>query len=157
VDPDPGLAGSLIKALGSLHYQPAEAELFKFVATNYTTAAVIALQELAPDRLADQLIATAQDRQVDAARREEAMVYLCYLGATNQVRNLVPLLDDTTQIVRQRMRPDRKWRICDRAADTIAGLLGWDARCYPFAPSSRCEALISRAKEWANPGTGGSQ
>jgi hypothetical protein len=154
---DSGLPGSLIEALGSLHYQPAEVELFKLLATNYTTAAVIALQKLAPERLADQLIATAQDRQADAARREEAMVYLCYLGATNQVRNLIRLLDDTTQINHERMPPDREWRICDRAADTIAGLLGWKERFYPFFPSSRREALISRAKEWANSGTKGSQ
>jgi HEAT repeat protein len=154
---DSGLVNSLIEGLGVLRYQPAEDELFKLLAADRATAAVLALQKLAPDRLADQLQTTALDKQADALRREEAMVYLCYLGATNQVHNLVSLLDDTTRLVHERTPPDREWRICDRAADTIAGLLGWEERFRPFAPASQREALISRVREWANSRNGGGQ
>jgi hypothetical protein len=62
---------------------------------------------------------------------------------------LAALLDDTTPIVYGQVRPGIEWRICDRTADTIAGLLGWDERLRPFAPPSAREALVSRAKEWA--------
>jgi HEAT repeat protein len=150
---DSALINSLIEALGLLRYKPAEDELVKLLPTSHATAAVLALQKLAPERLEVQLLTTALNKEADPVHREEAMVYLCYLGSTNQVRKLIPLLDDTTTITYERMPADRRWEVCDRAADTIACLLGWHERLRPFGPPSEYEALIGRAREWGQSAT----
>ena len=149
-DVDSGLASSLIQSLGTLRYRPAEDALFKLLGTDHETAVVLALQKLAPDRLENQMLATALDKQTDPLRREEAMAYLCSLGATNQLRNLIPLLDDQTKIVYQRNRLHLEWRICDQAADTIAGLLGWRERFHSSASPAQREAFIAQVRTWAS-------
>jgi hypothetical protein len=95
------------------------------------------------------LLTRAQDKQETAADREAALIRLCLYGATNHLRNLVVLLDDTTPIPFERPRPGKEWRICDRAADTIAGLLGWREQLRWFTPPQRREALLRQVKEGA--------
>ena len=127
------LTDALIEALGDLGYTPAANELFKLQGTDYDAAATRALRKLAPEQLASELLNTAKDKQIDSYVREQALVTLCNISATNHVRDLIPLLDDTTPIVYSRALPGPEWRICDRAAETIAILMGWENRpCHSF-------------------------
>jgi hypothetical protein len=58
----------------------------------------LALSKLDPGRLADQLLATAKDKQLDSYVREGALITLCTVSATKRVRELIPLLDDVAPI-----------------------------------------------------------
>ncbi|MGD0017599.1 MAG: DUF3160 domain-containing protein, partial [Verrucomicrobiia bacterium] len=141
---------ALVEALGDLGYAQAADELFKLRGTDYDTEATRALAKLAPDRLTGELLATTLDKQIDSYVREKAMVTLCNISATNRVRDLVPLLDDTTPIEYSRSLPGLEWRICDRAAETIAILLGWQNRMTPmFARPEQREETMARVREWA--------
>jgi HEAT repeat protein len=144
------LATALIDAIGDLGYTPATGELFQLRGTDYDVAATSALVKLAPNRLADELIAKANDRELDSYLRERALVTLSTVTATNRVRELVPLLDDTTPIEYSRTPPGPPWRICDRTAETIAIMLGWQARMMPWVvqPQQR-EEMMKRARAWA--------
>jgi 3-methyladenine DNA glycosylase AlkD len=57
------------------------------------------------------------------------------------------LLNDTTPIVYDRMPSGREWRICDRVADTIAGLPGWQQRLHVFASDEERDAFVARVKQ----------
>jgi HEAT repeat protein len=148
--PNYDLAAGLIEALGNLKYAPAAAELFKLSGTDYEPLATDALAKLAPDRLTDQLLATATNKQVDSYLREKAMVTLGSISATNRVRDLVPLLDDTAPIVYDRPLPGPEWRVCDRAAVTISTLLRWESpmEVRYMRPEQR-EQLMTRVRGWA--------
>ena len=143
-------ATALIEALGDLNYLPVTDELFKLRGTDHDAESTRALAKLAPDRLTGELLATALDKQVDSYIREQALVTLCNISATNRVRDLVPLLDDTTQIEYSRPLPGAEWRVCDRAAETIAILLGWEnGRMLMFNRPEQREATMNRVREWA--------
>lgn len=105
-----------------------------------------ALGKLAPGRLTDELIATAKDTQTDSYLREKALVTLC-----NRIRDLVPLLDDTTLIVYSPpLRPGAEWRICDRTAMTISTLLGWGNRMATiYIQQDQRDELMKRVRQWA--------
>jgi len=144
------LADALIEALGDLKYAPAADDLFKLMGTDYEIGATVALGKLAPDRLAGQLLATAKDDRLDSYLRERALATLGNLAITNHVREIIPLLDDVTPIVYSRPSPIPEWRICDRAATTIAVLLGWQHRSMLiFFPPEQREQMLGRAREWA--------
>lgn len=141
---------ALIEALADLHYRPAVDELFKLRGTDYDVPAARAMSKIVPERLAAELVAKARDQQLDSFLREQALVTLCRLSLTNCVRELVPLLEDVTPIVYERAMPGPEWRICDRAATSIALLLGWeDSLMLRFTPPQQREELIKRAREWA--------
>lgn len=144
------LADALIEALGDLGYTPATDELFNLWGTDYEAEAIRALSKLAPERLTGELLATAKDKQIDGYVRERAMVTLGIISATNHVRDLIPLLDDTTPIVYERTLPGPEWRVCDRAAETIAILLGWKNGRLPIyiRPEQR-EEMMNRVRDWA--------
>jgi hypothetical protein len=144
------LPDALIEALGELEYAPATDELFKLRGSDYDMAATRALCKLAPDRLTGELLGVATDKKLDSYLREQALVTLCTLSATNHVRELIPLLDDVTPIVYSRPMPGAEWRVCDRAAASIATLLGWQQRMMPIfvRPEQRDETL-KRVREWA--------
>jgi|GEM_PF-971854 len=145
------LTTALIEALGDLGYTPAADDLFKLRGTDYDDQATRALAKLAPERFSGSLLATALDKQIDSYVREKAMVTLCAISSTNHVRDLVPLLDDTTPIEYSRPLPGPEWRVCDRAAMTIAVLLGWENRMQPIymRPEQR-EETMKKVREWAN-------
>ena len=145
------LATALIEALGDLHYAPAADEFFKLCGTDYDAEATRALAKLAPARLTDNLMATAKDQQVDSFLREKALVSLGTLSLTNRVRELIPLLDDTTPIVYSKPLPGGKeWRICDRAASTIAVLLQWETPMTASMSFFRQNGeTTTRVREWA--------
>ena len=145
------LAYALIEALGDLRYAPATDELFKLTGSDYEAVATAALGKLAPGRLTDELLATATDKQVDSYLREKALVTLCNISATNRVRELIPLLDDTTPIVYSPpLRLGSEWRVCDRTAETIAILLGWEHRMTPvYFPQEKRDDTMKRVREWA--------
>ena len=145
------LPEALIEALGDLKYVPAADELFKLSGTDYETAATAALAKLAPDRLTDELVSVAKDKQLDSYLREKALVTLCNISATNCVRALIPLLDDPTPIVYSpSMRFGQEWRICDRAAVTISILLGWENRITPiYILQEQRDETMKRVQDWA--------
>lgn len=148
--PHYNLADALIEALGDLRYTPAADELFKLMGTDYESEATAALGRLAPDRLAGQLLATAKDKQLDSYQRERALAALGNLAMTNRVREIIPLLDDVTPIVYSRPMPGPAWRICDRAAETIAFLLGWEhPQLLLFVRPAQRDEMMARAREWA--------
>lgn len=145
-----GLTDALIEALADLGYTPAVNELFKLRGTDYDAVATRALRKLAPDRLADELLATARNQKTDSYTREQALITLCNISPTNRVRDLIPLLEDTTPILYSRPLPGPQWRICDRAAATIAILLGWHDRLRAafISPDER-EKTMTRVRDWA--------
>jgi hypothetical protein len=144
------LVDALIEGLADLRYTPAVDELLKLRGTAYDTAATRALSQIVPERLAADLLAKARDNQLDSYLREQALVKLCNLALTNSVREIVPLLEDVTPIVYERSLPGPEWRICDRAAVSIALMLGWEEpiRLRYLTPERR-EELIKRARDWA--------
>jgi HEAT repeats len=143
------LVDALIEALGDLEYTPEADELFKLRGTDYDGVAVRALNKIARERLGNEILATAKDTKTDSFFRERELVTLCNLSMTNRVRDLVPLLDDVTPIVYSRSMPGQEWRICDRAAVSIAILLGWEQPIMMryLRPGQR-EELMKRAREW---------
>jgi HEAT repeat protein len=147
------LVDALIEALADLDFTPAVDEFFKLWGTDYDASSTRALSRIAPKRLSAELLAKARDKQLDGYLREQAMVTLCKLSLTNCVRELVPLLDDISPIVYERTLPGPEWRICDRAAASIALMLGWEApiRLRYLSPERR-EELMKRAREWAKSG-----
>jgi HEAT repeat protein len=143
------LVNTLIRALGELRYKPAADEIFKLRGTEYDADALLALGKIAPDRLSADLLATARNQQIDSYIREQALVNLGDISATNRVRELLPLLDDRTPI-EYSTDWGREWRICDRAAATIAILLGWEKDPLSiYYRQEKREALMRRIREWA--------
>ena len=147
---DYSLVDALLQALGDLRFGAAADELFKLQGTDYYAEATCALNKVAPERLTKELLTIAKDTQTDSYLRERAMVSLCNLSVTNSVQELVPLLEDSTPIVYSRKLPGPEWRICDRAAASMAILLGWEDRLMPrYVPPRQREELLARAREWA--------
>jgi hypothetical protein len=146
---DFSLIDGLIEALGELGYGPAEEELFKLLGTEYDAEAMRAINKIAPEKLQQQHLAKALDKQLDSYLREKALAALVTISATNCVKEIVPLLDDTTPIVYTRPIPGREWRVCDRAAVTIALLLGWDSSLRFQMLPNQTEKLMDRVREWA--------
>lgn len=144
------LVNALIEALATLQYAPAVDDLSKLRSTDHNAAATRALATLVPERLGSELLAKAADKQLDSYLREQAMVSLCALSLTNHVRGFVPLLDDVTPIAYERPLPGPEWRVCDRAAVSIALMLGWRHPITPrvLTPQER-EDLMIRARAWA--------
>lgn len=146
------MVSALIEALRDLNYTPAVDQMFKLRGTDYDSHAIGALRKLAPERLITELLATARNEEIDSYVREQALVTLTYISATNRVREIVPLLDDTTPIVYSRSIPGQEWRVCDRAAQAIAILLGWEnqmsLRAGRIRPEQQ-EAFMTRVREWA--------
>jgi hypothetical protein len=144
------LVDALIEALGDLGYAPAVNALFELRGTDYDSTAARALSKIAPERLAAELVATAKDTKTDSYLRERAMVTLSDLSLTSRARDLVPLLDDVTPIVYAQPMRGPQWRVCDRAAASIAILLGWEnPMMLRFLRPEQREGLMKRAREWA--------
>jgi hypothetical protein len=61
------------------------------------------------------------------------------------------LLDDTTAITYSPpFQADSEWHVCDRAAEAIAVMLGWQREpMTSFINSEQREALLTHAREWA--------
>jgi len=145
------IADAIIEALGDLGDLPAADQLFALRGTTYDAEATRTLGKLAPDRLADELLKVAQDKKVDSYLREKAPIALGKSSATNRVRELIPLLEDTTVIEYSRPMPGAQIRLCDRAASTIGILLGWEDNrmSHMFLRPEEQERTLTRARQWA--------
>jgi HEAT repeat protein len=141
------IVDALVEALGNLNYGPAADDLFRLRQTRYSHGATLALNKVAPERLHRELVAKACDKSLDSYFREQALFTLGTLSATNVVRELAPLLDDTTAITYTRSLPGVEWRICDRAAATVAVLLRWEDG-WLIRPMPN-ENRLNRARAWA--------
>jgi hypothetical protein len=144
------LVDALLEALGEMKYTPAADALFKLRDTEYEPGTNRALRKIAPDRLTADLLAKAKNKQLDSYLREQALLTLCHLTLTNCVRDITPLLDDQTPIAYERPLPGPEWRLCDRAAVTIAVMAGWERpMLLRFVKPQKREELMKRAREWA--------
>jgi HEAT repeat protein len=119
---------AFMEALGNLHYQPAEERMFGLLDGAHGTSAAKALKQLAPETLARRLVAEACDKQADPPSRDRALLLLATPPANGSATELIPLLDDTTIVAGLRPVPGREWRICDRAAEAISGMVGRPVR-----------------------------
>ena len=138
---------ALIEALGNLHYQPAEERIFGLLDGLHSASAAKALKQLAPQKLAQRLEAEACDQKADASSRDRALQLLATPPATGSVTALIPLLDDTAIVPGIRPMPGREWRICDRAAETISGLLGRPLRMSPAQSPEERDQQIEQIRQ----------
>jgi HEAT repeat protein len=138
---------ALVEALGELDYQPATATIVDLLGGPDSTAAATALKKLAPAELTRRLVSIANDKNAQAQSRDEALVLLADAPGAN-ASDLVPLLDDHTIIPSIRPLPGREWRICDRAATTLAGLLGRTMRIAPMMPEVERDQQIDQVRQW---------
>jgi hypothetical protein len=138
---------ALVETLGELKYEPATETIVGLVGSPNTIAAVNALKKLAPAELTKRLLAVADDKNALAQARDEALTLLSDAPGAN-ASDLVPLLDDHTAIPGMRPMPGREWRICDRAAMTLAALLGRSVRLAPMMPVEERDQQIDQVKQW---------
>jgi HEAT repeat protein len=138
---------ALIEALGDLHYQPAEEQIFGLLDGLHAVSAGKALKQLAPEKLARLLQTEACDKKADPQIRDRALLLLGTAPANGSATDLIPLLDDTTIVPGRRSMPGREWRICDRAAATIATLLGRSLRILPGQPTDQRDQQIEQLRE----------
>jgi hypothetical protein len=139
---------SLIQALGELNYAPAAELLLPELGGASHVAAVTALKRLSPERLENALLTTACDRQADSGRRALALMTLSGLPAKARVRELLPLLDETTALITDPRGSSWNWRLCDHAAAVMAKLLDWELPNL-FTEPTRRDELIKRLREWS--------
>jgi hypothetical protein len=119
----------LAQALGHFHYAPATEPLFSLLDGPFAASAVKALDQLAPERIRNQLLDTACDVKRPATERDVALQLLMQTASSSATaRRLAPLLDDNTEVeLGQANRPGSRrlvWKVSDRAASTVAHLLG---------------------------------
>jgi HEAT repeat protein len=133
-----------IQSLGALQCRDAEDDLLQWLSSDRKPAVFSALEKLGSPRLVEQMLVQAKDTHADSEDRADALVKLCRLNATNQIRAIAYLLTETTVIP---ISSSKEWRICDRAADTIAGLLGWKQRLRMFASVEERDAFVDRVKK----------
>ena len=62
--------------------------------------------------------------------------------------DLIPLLDDQTVVPGVRIMQGREWRICDRAAATLAALMGRPIRIAPTMPAEQRDQQIEQVRQW---------
>jgi HEAT repeat protein len=142
------LVGALIEALGKLHYQPATQLFLDSLSGKNAAPAAHALKILAPDKLLPRLIAVAGDKTAAVANRDQALLLLGEVGSPDAAAAIVPLLDDRTGVPGFRPMPGRDWRVCDRAALTVAALLGRQLRMAPMMPTEMRDQQIEQVRQW---------
>jgi hypothetical protein len=140
-------APALVEALGNLHYQPAEERIFGLLGGPHAAAAAKALKQLAPEKLARRLVAEACDKKADPISRDRALRLLATPPANGSATDLIPLLDDTTIIPGIRPLPGREWRICDRAAEAISGMIGRQMRILPGESVEQRDQQIEQIRQ----------
>jgi HEAT repeat protein len=138
---------SAVEALGELNYQPAEETILGLVEGPNGNAAATALKKLAPAKLTRRLLTVAADKNAPPQSREDALLLLSDAPGANP-SDLLPLLDDRTVIPGVRPMPGREWRICDRAATTLAALLGRTVRMAPMMPTEMRDEQIEQVRQW---------
>jgi hypothetical protein len=138
---------ALVKALGELDYQPATKTILGLIGGPNSTAAATALKKIAPAELTKRLLNIAGDKNAQAQSRDEALILMGDAPGVN-ASDLVSLLDDRTVIPGPRPIPGRDWRICDRAAMTLAALLGRSVRLAPMMPTEERDIQIDQVRQW---------
>ena len=140
-------APALIEALGNLHYHPAEERIFGLLDGPHAASAAKALKQLAPEKLARRLVAEACDKKADPSARDRALGLLATPPAAGSTTDLIPLLDDNTMVPGLRPLPGREWRICDRAAEAIAEILGRPMRMSPAQTLEQRDQQIEQIRQ----------
>ena len=139
---------AVIESLGDLKYEPAEERIFGLLDGSHAMAAAKAMQQLAPEKLTGRLTSIACDKNAAAQSRDDALLLLAAYPSPNPVAALAPLLDDTTIVPGRRLLAGREWRICDRAAGTIATLLGRTSRIVPMQTTDLRDREIEEVRQW---------
>jgi hypothetical protein len=139
----------LIEVLGDFHYRPAEERIFGLLGGPHAISAGKALKQLAPEKLAQRLEAEACDKKADPQARDRALLLLGTPPANSSATGLISLLDDTTivPVPGRRAMSGREWRICDRAAATIATLLGRSVKIMPMQPTDQRDQQIEQIRQ----------
>ena len=107
-----------------------------------------ALNKLVPDRLTEELLATARDKQMDSSagagtdRSGQSVGHRP--GSVNWCRCwMIP-----RQLLLFHNPTGEEWRICDRAVKTV--VYGWEPeRPCAFIPPEQRAANLNRVREWA--------
>jgi HEAT repeat protein len=139
---------ALIEALGDLHYQPAADTILGLLDGRNANSAAKALRKLAPEKLAVRLITIASDKAALPQARDDALLLLSDTAGASPMAGLIPLLDDHTVVPGIRLMPGREWRICDRAATTLAALMGRPVRMAPMMPTEQRDEQIEQIRQW---------
>jgi HEAT repeat protein len=139
---------ALVEALGDLHFQPAEETILGLLGGRNANAAARALNKLAPEKLAARLVTIAADKNALPQTRDDALLLLSDTTGANPMAGLIPLLDDQTVVPGLRRMPGREWRICDRAATTLAALMGRTVRVAPMMPTEQRDQQIEQVRQW---------
>jgi HEAT repeat protein len=142
------LVTALIEALGDLHFQPAVETILGLLGGRNANAAAKALKTLAPEKLAARLITIAFDKNALPQTRDDALFFLSDTAGVNPMADLIPLLDDHTVVPGIRLTPGREWRICDRAATTLAALMGRHLPIAPMMPTEQRDQQIEQVRQW---------
>lgn len=147
------LVDSLAEALGELKYPPAVDILFDMVNGESGPAAVEALDRMAPGRIRTRLLAEACNPAKSPEDRDRALQLLLEVSPNRDAaRRLEPLLDDTSEIVRKvgaaPLAREWRWRLCDRAVQTIAHLLDKPPARFTPTPVRVTGASPDDARQW---------
>jgi hypothetical protein len=92
-------------------------------------------------------VAEACDKKADPPSRDRALLLLATPPANGSATELIPLLDDTTIVPGPRPLPGREWRICDRAAEAISGMLGRPMRISPAQTLEQRDQQIEQIRQ----------
>jgi hypothetical protein len=140
---------AVIAALGELKHQASEEMLLNELGGENSNAAVEALKKLDPSRLEQSLFSLAVDRQAEGMKRGIALNAICDLAVTNRLRDLLPLLDETSIIMLMPRSPESAWRLCDHAAVVMARILEWETNPRLIVDVEAREELIKKLRDWA--------
>ena len=173
----PKIEEALIEGIGELKYNPTADELGKWLKGPLCAITLDALEKIDPAGqenrlmglmsseegkiavealvksrawdLENLLVSTALNAKAHVNARSAALGYLRSSGSLGLPMRLVALLEDKTVISAGENRDS--WRICDAAAQTIAGIEDWrefrDVGKYS-SPKERAE-LLAKARKWA--------
>jgi HEAT repeat protein len=142
------VVSALIEALGDLHYQAAADAILGLLDGRNANAAAKALKKLAPEKLSARLMTIAADKNAPPQARDDALLLLSDIAGANPMAGLIPLLDDHTVVPGVRLMQGREWRICDRAATTLAALMGRTVRIAPMTPTEQRDEQIEQVRQW---------
>jgi HEAT repeat protein len=143
------LCAITIDALGKIDPAGQENRLMGLMSSEEGKIAVEALVKSRAWDLENLLVSTALNAKAHVKARSAALGYLRSSGSLGLPMRLVALLEDKTVISAGENRDS--WRICDAAAQTIAGIEGWEDSKYVGQYSSLKEraGLLARARKWA--------
>jgi len=143
------LCAYAIKALGQIDRDGQKDRLIGMMSSEQGKIAVNALSRTPLEDLEGVLVGIALNVKAHVKARCAALMDLQGRGSEATARRLAPLLEDKTDIS---VHVDEyRWRICDAAARTIAGIQQWEEfrNVSEYSSSKKQTTLLARARKWA--------